>query len=115
MSSPKDDDQEVNDLSEIYSTLRQDAKTIVGDLKGGIVMWREAAAGAATSVGFILIILLTFFHYTPPGTSIEGWAIVSLDLATAAIMSVISAKGFLKYNRLRKKYEPLFERAEKLK
>jgi len=113
MAKPEDD-QEVSDLSEIYSTLRQDAKAIIFDLKGGIVMWREAAAGAATSVGFILILILTMFHNGSPGNSLEGWAYILGSAAVAAVMAVISAIGFRKYFQLKKKYAPLFERASKL-
>ena len=113
MAKPEDD-QEVNDLSEIYSTLRQDAKAIIFDLKGGIVMWREAAAGAATSAGFILILILTTFHYSSPGNSLEGWAYILGSAAVAVVMAIISGKGFRKYFQLRKKYAPLFERASKL-
>ena len=111
----KDDENDVDDLSEIYATLRQDAKAIVYDLKGGITMWREAAAGAATSAGFIIILILNMFHFTPPGNSLEGWAYVFFAAAIAVVMAVISAIGFRTYFQLRKKYAPLFERALKLK
>ncbi len=107
-----EDEKEVNDLGEIYSTLRQDAKAIIYDLKGGVVMWREAASGSAACAGFILILVLTFFRYTPPGTSIEGWAYVIAASALAVMMAVISAIGFRRYFVLRKKYAPLFRKSK---
>ena len=76
-------------------------------------MWREAAGGAAASAGFILILILTTFHYSPPGNSLEGWAYVVGSAIVALIMSVISAIGFRKYFQLRRKYAPLFEKAKK--
>ena len=111
----KDEENEVDNLSEIYSTLRQDAKAIVYDLKGGITMWREAAAGAAASAGFITILILNMFHFSPPGNSVEGWAYILFAAAIASVMAVMSAFGFRTYFQLRKKYAPLFERALKLK
>jgi hypothetical protein len=39
-----DDEKEVKELSEIYDVLRSDARQIIADLHGGVVMWREAAA-----------------------------------------------------------------------
>lgn len=52
-------EDEVKELAEIYAVLKQDAKSIITDLEGGVAMWREAAAGAVTAVGFIAIISLT--------------------------------------------------------
>ena len=108
------EDPEVEDLSEIYSTLRQDAKAIIYDLKGGIIMWREAAYGTATIVGFIIILILTAIKYGPTPNTTEGLVYVIAASITAVAMAVISARGFRKYFRLKKKYSPLFERAKKL-
>jgi|SRR5579862_9168608 len=113
MSGPENEDKEINDLSDIYSALRHDAKAIIYDLKGGVVMWREAAAGAAASTGFILILILTAFRFYPPN-SIEGWAYVTGAGIVALIMAFISASGFRKYFKLKRKYDPLFQKAEKL-
>jgi uncharacterized BrkB/YihY/UPF0761 family membrane protein len=104
---------ELDKLSDVYAILRQDAKAIILDLKGGVVMWREAAAGAAASTGFVLILILTAFRFYPP-VSIEGWAYVIGSAAVAVVMAIISGIGFRKYFQLKKKYSPLFERAEKL-
>jgi hypothetical protein len=108
------DNEDLDQLSDIYSVLRQDAKAIVLDLKGGVVMWREAAAGAAASSGFILILILTAFRFYPPGDSIEGWAYVIGSTLVGVAMAFISVVGFRKYFLLKKKYSSLFERAEKL-
>jgi hypothetical protein len=51
------DDDELKQLQDIYSELRSDAKQIVIDLEGGVAMWREAAAGAFASAGFIVILV----------------------------------------------------------
>ena len=107
------DDEELDRLSEVYSILRQDAKTIIHDLKGGVVMWREAAAGAAASTGFILILILTALRFYPP-TSIDGWAYILGSAVVAVIMAFISATGFRKYFQLKKKYSSLFEKAKTL-
>jgi len=115
MPDPEEnDDKEINELSDIYSILRLDAKAIINDLKGGIVMWREAAGGAAASTGFIIILILTMFHYSPPGQSLESWAYVIGAGLVAVVMTIISVTGFRRYFQLRKKYASLFERARKL-
>jgi hypothetical protein len=114
MPEMKDDDKDIDNLSDIYSVLKQDAKAIIYDLKGGVVMWREAAAGAAASAGFILILILTAFRFYPPGNSLGGWAYILGSAAVCVIMAAISAVGFRRYFQLRKKYAPLFERAKKL-
>ena len=107
-------EDELEQLSEVYSVLRQDAKSIITDLKGGVTMWREAASGAAATVGFIIILILTDFRFYPPGNSIEGWAYVIGSGIVAAIMAAISGIGFRKYFQLKKKYSSLFERVEKM-
>jgi hypothetical protein len=108
------EEKELDQLSDIYSVLRQDAKTIILDLKGGVTMWREAAAGSAASAGFIFILILTAFRYYPPENSIEGWAYIIGSALVAVVMAVISGIGFRKYFALKKKYTPLFEKAEKM-
>jgi len=112
--SGKDDEDEMNQLSDFYTVLRQDAKAIISDLRGGVVMWREAAAGAAASAGFILILVLTAFRYYPPGNSVEGWAYIIGSIIVGILMLSISIAGFRKYFQLKKKYTPLFRRAERL-
>jgi hypothetical protein len=114
MSNRGSDDDEMDRLTDVYSVLKQDAKSIIMDLKGGVVMWREAAAGAATSAGFIVILILTAFRFYPPGNSLEGWAYIIASSVVAVIMAAISVYGFRRYFQLWKKYTPLFEKAEKL-
>ena len=110
----EEEERELDSLSDVYSVLKDDAKSIINDLSGGVTMWREAAGGAAASAGFILILILTAFRFYPPGNSIEGWAYVIGSSIVGLIMAVISAIGFRKYFQLRKKYAPLFEKAKKL-
>ncbi len=112
MTSPEKD-EELEKLSDVYAILKQDAKAIILDLKGGVVMWREAAAGAAACAGFILILILTAFRFYPP-TSIEGLAYVIGSSVVAVVMAIISGVGFRRYFQLKKKYSSLFERAEKM-
>jgi len=108
------EDEELDQLSDIYSVLREDAKTIILDLEGGVAMWRESAAGAAASAGFVLILILTAFRFYPPGNSIEGWVYVIGSALVGVAMALISVVGFRKYFQLRKKYSSLFQKAEKL-
>jgi hypothetical protein len=107
------DDLEVKELSEIYDVLAGDAKQIVGDLEGGVRMWREAAGANAAVAGFVLILALTTYHFSAPG-GIEGVAIIAAELVLAAVELGLAAAGFRKYFRLRRGYERLFERAKKL-
>lgn len=109
----KGDDEELGKLSDVYTVLTRDAKAIILDLKGGVVMWREAAAGAAASTGFILILILTAFRFYPPN-SLEGWGYVLGAGVVAVIMAFLSLNGFRRYFQLKKKYGPLIAKAEKL-
>ena len=107
-----DGDTEVEELSEIYGVLRDDAKTIVNDLRGGVVMWREAAGANAATAGFLLILALTTWHYGPTG--LEGSLLIGAQLALAAVMLGFAVLGFRKYFRLVRKYQGLFKKAEQL-
>ncbi|MGI0079692.1 MAG: hypothetical protein ACRECH_08710 [Nitrososphaerales archaeon] len=109
-------DNEFNELSDIYNVLKQDAKAIIRDLEGGVVMWREAAAGAVASTGFLTILILFYFKYSFAQEPIVAlrWATLGLFLGMALVMAVVGAIGFRKYFQLRRKYRPLFARAKKL-
>jgi len=109
-----DDEREVKELSEIYDVLRVDAKQIVADLHGGVVMWREAAAGALTTALFIVILILIAIHYNMfgGGTQLQGY--VAGTGVIALVMGAFSVVGFRKYFLLRKRYAGLFNRAKKL-
>jgi len=110
-----DDQDEMKALSEIYDELKVDAKEIVADLKGGVAMWREAAAGSAASAGFIVILILTAFHYGMfGGTGAEFWGYVVAAAAVALVMGGISLFGFRKYFALKRRYADLFNKAAKL-
>jgi uncharacterized BrkB/YihY/UPF0761 family membrane protein len=109
----ENDGEELNKLSDVYTVLTTDAKEIIRDLKGGVLMWREAAAGAAASAGFIIILILTAFRYYPP-SSIDGWVYVIGAGILAVVMALISANGFRKYFMLEKKYASLFRKADEL-
>ena len=112
----KESDQngEIENLSEIYDSLRQDAKAIILDLEGGVRMWREAAYGSASIVGFIIILILTAAKFGPAPDTPEGLGYLIAASITAIAMALISARGFRRYFQLKKKYAPLFARAEKM-
>ncbi|HUI24387.1 MAG TPA: hypothetical protein VLY82_08395 [Nitrososphaerales archaeon] len=109
-----DDEKEVKELSEIYELLRSDARQIVADLHGGVVMWREAAAGSLTTALFIVILLLTSIHYNMFGGGSQLQAYVAGTGVVAIVMGAFSLVGFRKYFILRKRYAGLFNRAKKL-
>jgi hypothetical protein len=111
MSGP-DDETEVAELTEIYGVLRDDAKTIVNDLKGGVVMWREAAGANVATAGFLLILALTTWHYGPSG--LEGTVLIGAQLVLAAVMLGYAFFGFRKYFHLVRKYQGLFKKADQL-
>ncbi len=107
------DEVEVAELSEIYDVLTSDAKTIVTDLRGGVAMWREAAAASIAAAGFVLILALSDVRsWSPLGTEAEP-LIVAL-VALAAYMLGLGVFGLRKYLSLSKRYRGLFERAKKL-
>jgi hypothetical protein len=109
-----DDETEVRELSEIYDVLRRDAKQIVADLHGGVVMWREAAAGSLTTALFIFILMLTAIHYNMfgGGSQLEGY--LAGTGVIAVVMGSFSVVGFRKYFLLKKRYAGLFSRADRL-
>ena len=110
--SKSEDDPEIAQLSEIYDVLRNDAKEIVRDLQGGVVMWREAAGANVAVAGFIFVLVLTTTSFGPGG--IEGTLMVLAYLAVAAVSIYFAGVGFRKYFRLKRRYQGLFERAKKL-
>lgn len=110
------DESEVKDLSEIYELLKGDAKEIVLDLRGGVTMWREAAAGALASAGFIAMLILTFLDTA--ASKMPAWestAIVGFYAAVGVMMSAIAVWGLRRYFQLRRRYAGLFQRAQRLK
>jgi hypothetical protein len=107
-----DGETEVEELSEIYGVLRDDAKTIVNDLRGGVAMWREAAGANAGTAGFLLILALTTWHYGPSG--FEETLLIGAQLVLAGVMLGFATLGFRKYFRLVRKYQGLFKKAEQL-
>jgi len=107
-----DDYAEVEELSEIYGVLSDDAKTIVNDLRGGVAMWREAAGANIATAGFLFILALTTWHYGPSG--LEGTLLVGAQLTLAAVMLGLAILGLRKYFRLVRKYQGLFKKAEQL-
>jgi hypothetical protein len=111
MASPTEN-EEIGDLTEIYSTLKGDAKMIVKDLEGGVTMWREAAGANLAAAGFLLIMALTTFHYGPQG--LEGTVLILAQIALGLLLLGYSIHGLRKYLRLRSRYQALFEKAKKL-
>lgn len=117
MSKKNDDeDDKLDELSDIYNVLKSDAKTIVDDLHSGVAMWREASAGAVASTGFLVILILFYlrFSWSLEPLVLVRWLTVALWLVMAVIMAYIGTAGFAKYFKLRKKYSNLFEKAKKL-
>lgn len=118
MDSPEEDG-ELGALADIYDLLKGDAKQIVVDLEGGVAMWREAAAGAFASAGFLVILAFTSFNPSS-GNPLNFWGTVGRDLylVLAAVLTVtmlgFGVYGFRKYYQLRRKYAGLFSRAAKL-
>ncbi len=110
--SNSDDEKEVKELSEIYDTLRSDAKQIIHDLKGGVMMWREAAAANVAIAGFVAVLAITSITYGPGG--LEGYAIRFAWIIVGAVSMYYAVSGFTKYFRLRKRYAELFAKARKL-
>jgi hypothetical protein len=110
-----DDEKEVKELSEIYEVLKNDAREIILDLEGGVTMWREAAAGALASAGFIVILIQTFLvTAASQEPAWESTLTLGFMAAVGIIMSAIAAWGFRRYFQLRRKYADLFRRAEHL-
>lgn len=112
MVSPQDDET-MTDLSEVYGVLRGDAKVIVGDLQGGVRMWREAAAANVAAAGFLLILALTAFRQFSP-MSLEGAVIIAAQVGLAGVLLAMAGFGFRKYSTLTRRYAGLFQRAKKL-
>ncbi|HEY6282689.1 MAG TPA: hypothetical protein VIW22_02055 [Nitrososphaerales archaeon] len=110
--SNSDDEKEVKELSEIYDTLRSDAKQIIHDLKGGVMMWREAASANVAIAGFVAVWAITSITYGPGG--LEGYAFGFAWIIVVAVSTYYAVSGFKKYFRLRKRYAELFAKARKL-
>lgn len=110
--SNSDDEKEVKELSEIYDALKVDAKQIIHDLKGGVLMWREAAAANVAVAGFVAVLAATTAFYGPGG--LEGIAIRIAYILVAAVSLAYAVSGFKKYFRLRRRYAALFAKARKL-
>jgi hypothetical protein len=106
--------EELGSLSDIYDVLRQDAKTIVNDLRGGVVMWREAAGANLAAAGFLLILALTTYERLGGVGFDEGTIILAAQIALALVLIGFAVVGVRRYLQLQRKYAGLFERAKKL-
>lgn len=106
--------EELGSLSDIYDTLKQDAKTIVADLHGGVVMWREAAGANLAAAGFLLILTLTTYGKLTAGGFGEGTVIFASEIALSLVLIGYALFGLRRHMQLRRKYAGLFERAKKL-
>ena len=113
-SMSKKNEDDLNELADIYSVLKSDAKTIVADLQGGVTMWREAAAGAIASAGFIVILTLFYLQFNTEPIAELRWATLAFFIGMAIVMGFIGVVGFKKYFELRRKYASLFEKAKLL-
>jgi len=106
------DENDLNQLSDIYDTLRADAREIIHDLQGGVTMWREAAGANIAVAGFVIVLMLTTVTFGPVGT--EGLILRLAYLAVAIASIYYAVIGFKKYSQLRRKYSGLFAKAKKL-
>lgn len=106
--------EEPESLSDIYDVLRQDAKTIVHDLQGGVRMWREAAGANLAAAGFLIIVALTTYQRLGGLGLTEGGIILLAQLFLAAILVGFAVVGLRRFSQLQRKYAGLFDRAEKL-
>ena len=110
--SNSEGEKELTELSEIYDVLKNDAKRIILDLQGGVMMWREAAAANVAIAGFVAVLAITSITYGPGG--LEGYAIRFAWILVGAVSIYYAVSGFKKYFRLRKRYAELFAKARKL-
>ena len=106
--------EELGSLTEIYDVLRQDARTIVNDLQGGVRMWREAAGANLAAAGFLLIVALTTYERLGGLALNEGGIIFAAQLVLAAVLVGFAVVGLRRWSQLRRKYAGLFDKAEKL-
>ncbi len=106
--------EELGSLSDIYDALKQDAKAIITDLRGGVTMWREAAAANLAAAGFLFILALTTYERLGGVGLSEGTAVIAAQVVLAIVLIGFAIIGFRRYFQLRRKYAGLFERAKKL-
>jgi len=108
--------EEIADLAQVYDTLKQDAKLLVGDLVEGIKMWAFAS--------FLLFVvgLLGFALFVVdlnPGSVISDatYRLIAISGAlTLSIVGVLSAVYFMwRFRRLRIRYQALFEASKRLR
>jgi hypothetical protein len=104
---------EIEELSEVYDVLRQDAKSLIVDLKDGVSMWRLAGRLLLylSIIGFFLA-YLNVFPSSPPGL----WK--TLALLAALGLGIFGAAAAIwterRYSMLKRKYDALFRAAGKM-
>jgi hypothetical protein len=106
--------EELGSLSDMYDELKRDARTIIADLRGGVAMWREAAAANLAAAGFLLILALTTYEKIGGVGFSEGTVLTAAQIVLAFVLIGFATIGFQKYFQLRRKYAGLFDRAKKL-
>jgi hypothetical protein len=112
MNTESSDDPS-EEISQVYSLLKKDAKLLIGDLNEGVSLWRSFSniLVLVSFLGFWLAYIAVF-----PSVLVHGYTIVALlsALAIGVTCAVGSLLGRRKYNRLRTKYEELFQAAKRL-
>ena len=106
--------EELGSLSDIYDVLRQDAKTIVADLRGGVMMWREVAGANLAAAGFLLILALTTYERFGAAGLGEATILIAAQVVLAFVLVGLAFVGLRRYLQLMRKYAGLFNRAKKL-
>jgi hypothetical protein len=102
------------ELLQLYEELRADAKLLVEDLSEGVRLWRAAAAL------MVLISVLGFFilaiALNPESVKFIS---VPVEYFAASLMGVSALAGAvvsaLKYRKLRRKYQRLFDAAKRMR
>jgi len=114
MSGSEPDDEEIQEISEVYDILRRDAKLLLTDFKEGVSMWNT------TSILMLYLAVLGIFLASAaafprilvaPNPLVTIIAFGALGIASA-IGSILTRH---KYRKLKTKYTKLFEIASRLK
>lgn len=108
------DEDEPEELSQVYEILRKDLKMLIDDLYNGVSMWKTTSIMTTYlgGIGFLLA-FITAYPQTLPLTSTYVAITGAVGLGGAALIH--TAYTFRRYKQLRKKYSRLFEIASSLK
>ena len=114
MSESESEDDEIEEVSEVYDTLRKDAKPLITDLVEGVSMWQSYSHLLLYLglLGFFLAWITAFPRVLSVADIwVSGIAAAGLGITGVAASFWASSK----YRRLKRKYLKLFEIASRLK